>query len=93
MRDSLDRGEAPFASHLLYPQVLDDGNSRERMQGMSAGFVWGQHAELVAVYCDLGVSEGMRVGIRAAEQNGVTVEYRDLGGVGAWLDRWHRGRA
>jgi hypothetical protein len=24
LADSLARGEAPFASHLLYPQVLDD---------------------------------------------------------------------
>ena len=26
MRDSLGRGEAPFASHLLYTQMLDDQN-------------------------------------------------------------------
>ncbi|GEM_PF-6649561 len=37
MRDSLYRGEAPFASHLLYPQALDDGDERERSMGIEAG--------------------------------------------------------
>lgn len=36
MRDSLYRGEAPFASHLLYPQMLDDADERERRMGIEA---------------------------------------------------------
>lgn len=48
MRDCLQRGEAPFASHLLYAQegVLDDTKPDERKLGINAGFDWGQHAAL-----------------------------------------------
>lgn len=81
MADSLARGEAPFASHLLYtqPGVLDDNNPDERRQGIEAGLAWGECADLTAVYCDLGMSPGMREGINRAEVHGRRVEYR-------WLD-------
>lgn len=61
MRDSLKRGEAPLASHLLYDQtgILDDRFDSDRRRGMQAGFTWGAMAELVAVYIDLGISDGM----------------------------------
>lgn len=41
LRDSLTRGEAPIASHLLYtqPGVLDDAVPRERALGIEAGLV------------------------------------------------------
>ncbi len=76
--DSLRRGEAPLASHLLYTQVLDDEVAEDRELGMSAGFAWNRHAELVAVYEDLGVSRGMRAGISIAEALGIPVEYRSI---------------
>lgn len=43
VRDCILRGEAPFASHLLYTQdgVLRDEVPDERALGMEAGFVWG----------------------------------------------------
>jgi len=75
--DSLRRGEAPLASHLLYTQVLDDEVPEDRSLGMSAGFAWNRHAELVAVYADLGVSRGMRTGISIAETHGIPVEHRE----------------
>lgn len=31
LRDSLKRGEIPFASHLLYPQTLDDTDEIRRI--------------------------------------------------------------
>lgn len=78
MSDSLERGEAPFASHLLYPQALDDEVREEREMGMNAGFAWGEVAELVAVYEDRGISPGMRAGIKRAEELGIAIEYRKL---------------
>src|SRR5574343_305969 len=56
MRDSIRRGEAPLASHLLYdqPGLLDDNDPAARILGIQAGFAWAEHAELVAVYIDLG---------------------------------------
>ncbi|MDB4306037.1 hypothetical protein N9980_00560 [bacterium] len=63
MRDSLLRGEAPYASHLLYTQagILDDLIPSERDMGIQAGFAWKHTAGVVSVfYKDLGMSEGMQ---------------------------------
>lgn len=82
LADSLSRGEAPFASHLLYtqPGVLDDNNREERERGISAGFAWGEKADLVAVYTDRGLSYGMEQGIERAERAGQKIEFRSLFG-------------
>lgn len=82
LRDSLSRGEAPFASHGLYtlPGLLDDDKQAERDLGIAAGFSWGDVADGVAVYTDMGVSDGMRAGIERALERGAVVEYRTLGG-------------
>lgn len=78
--DCLARGEAPLASHLLYtqPGVLDDDDPAERERGIAAGHAWVKVADLVVVYEDLGVSDGMRAGVEAAGRTGVPVEYRRL---------------
>lgn len=78
--DALRRGEAPFASHALYTQVLDDTIPEERAQGIEAGLAWGARAEVSAVYVDLGISGGMRLGIERAKAEGRTVEMRTVEG-------------
>jgi hypothetical protein len=83
LRDSLMRGEAPIASHLLYSQVLNDGDPAERAQGISAGLAWGAVAEATVVYVDRGISLGMEMGIAVAEQAGRPVERRSIEGVRA----------
>lgn len=81
MADCLRRGEAPFASHALYtqPGVLRDEIQEERTLGIEAGLTWGAKAEATVVYCDLGMSSGMRLGIACARANGRLVEVRSLG--------------
>ena len=59
LRDSILRGEAPFASHALYPFVLDDEDETERSLGVKLGYEWWRAASLVTFYTDLGWSEGM----------------------------------
>lgn len=80
MADCLRRGEAPFASHLLYtlPGVLDDDVPDERRLGIEAGLAWGERADATVVYEDLGVSDGMALGIERARRAGRPVEYRSL---------------
>lgn len=78
MRDSLARGEAPFASHGLYPMALDDAKPEERKQGMEAGFTWGRYAKKVIVYIDLGLTPGMLAGLERAYERNQSVEYRSL---------------
>lgn len=82
MKDSLGRGEAPFAPHSMYTQVgvLDDNDPDERRLGIAAGFEWRFVAEATIVYMDLGISSGMREGIEHAEKLGYPVDYRKLGG-------------
>ncbi len=83
VRDSLMRGEAPIASHLLYtqPEILNDDVHEERDHGINAGLAWLRVADLSAVYTDLEISQGMKFGIAAAEDAGVPVEYRTIEAV------------
>lgn len=80
MADCFSRGEAPFASHALYTQdgVLRDTEPAERRLGIEAGLLWGHHADLVAVYTDLGITPGMVTGIERHRQEGRPVEMRTL---------------
>jgi len=66
LRDSLDRGEAPFSSALLYPGALDDLVPEQRRLGMDAGHAWRAVAEMCVVYIDRGISPGMQEGINAS---------------------------
>jgi len=78
LADSITRGEAPFASHLLYPQVLDDKSPGERKLGMTLGWEWLALADRVAVYCDRGISSGMREGMDEARALRIPIEKRWL---------------
>lgn len=80
VRDSLMRGEAPIASHLLYtqPGILKDDVPEERQWGIDAGLAWRKVAEASVVYIDRGVTSGMRHGMAAAEAAGIPVEIRRL---------------
>ena len=78
IKDSLNHGEAPFASHLLYTGALNDNDMEERALGIKAGWAWMERADLVAVYLDLGISEGMKRGINTANNIGLIIEYRKL---------------
>lgn len=81
MKDCLSRGEAPFVSHLLYTQVLDDSIQEERNQGIEAGLSWGLHAEKTVVYCNYGVTEGMKKGIKKAKEQHRPIEYRNMDNI------------
>lgn len=80
LRDSLLRGEAPLASHLLYtqPGVLNDSIPTQRDMGIEAGLAWGVGADATVVYLDRGCSGGMALGIRQARAEYRNVIYRRL---------------
>jgi hypothetical protein len=77
--DCLRRREAPFASHAIYSQVLDDATPAERETGLHAGWAWMGGAHRVIVYSDYGISGGMDGGIRRADEEGLDIEYREIG--------------
>lgn len=80
VKDSLDRGESPIASHLLYTQkgILDDNNESERKQGIDTGLEWLKVADGHVVYIDLGISKGMEYAINKALYLGLKVEFRKI---------------
>lgn len=87
VRDSLLRGEIPFASHLFFtqPGILDDRIQNERDLGINAGkeLIESLPEVVTVVYHDLGTSKGMELGIKRALKMGRSVEYRLLG---EWWD-------
>lgn len=89
LADSLARGEAPFASHLLYPQVLDDDVAAERRQGIEGQLAWIDLAASIAVYCDRGFSPGMVAAIRHCLRQGFEITIRTISSppaLAAWVD-------
>lgn len=80
LRDSLNRGEAPIASHLLYTQagVLNDDEPAQREQGIAAGLAWQSVADAIVVYTDLGTSSGMQRAIDIARCACREIERRSL---------------
>lgn len=80
VRDSLARGEAPIASHLLYTQkgILDDDIPEERQLGINAGLAWKEVAEKHVFYIDYGYSPGMQYAKYMAKHNNIPVEERRI---------------
>lgn len=79
MREQLLLGSTPFASHLLYPQALDDADPQQRRQGIRCG--WAPYAvgARCEVYTDLGITIGMAEGIEQARRLGCTITHRAFG--------------
>jgi hypothetical protein len=80
MKDSLSRGEAPIASHLLYtqPGILDENVPEERALGIAAGLAWLDAAERHVFYVDLGISRGMMAAIDLAKSQNKKVQFRTI---------------
>jgi hypothetical protein len=83
MLDSLERGEAPYLSHLLYTQAWSE---QRRSEGLAAGDAWREVADLVALYTDLGESGGMQRAVMSAVRQGIptatrSVHWRDAGAL------------
>ena len=77
--DSIRRGEAPYASHRFYPGLLDDTNPDHRAHGMKMGLLWSEAADLVVVYTDHGITEGMQSALVQHAERGLNIEYRSIG--------------
>jgi hypothetical protein len=82
LRNSLHRGEAPFASHLLYtqPGVLRDSDYTERRRGIACGYAWMEKAEYVVFYVDYGMSPSMKYVREKAQSLGLPITYHKLDG-------------
>jgi hypothetical protein len=74
-RQVLREGDAPFAPHLLYPSLLDDGVPAERDLGIRAGLAWLAEADEVLVVGE--PTEGMLQEIAAADTLGIPIRRID----------------
>lgn len=86
IRDSLAQGEAPFASHGLYPGPLNEGLSSDRLLGIMAGFAWWPGADEIIFYLDLGWSRGMRAALGKARGEAKRHSFRLLDGGPAEME-------
>lgn len=78
LRDSINRGEAPLASHLLYPFVLREDLKDERQLGIELGYEWWYGARCIVFYIDKGWSSGMLTALERAKRSGKDIEFRKL---------------
>ena len=76
--DCLNRGEAPIASHRMFPGILNDDDPKQRELGIEAGLAWVPVADLMAIYTDFGISAGMERAMLRARKCGVRIELREL---------------
>ena len=76
MKDSINRGEAPFLSHLLYTNALDDRIQSERELGIVLGYTWWSKGVPICFYCDLGWTEGMVNAKLVAQRMHIRIEER-----------------
>ena len=86
----IDNGETPFASHLFYPQMLNDDDEIQRDLGIKFGYEIGgafsiaadachnTYQCLVAFYVDLGWSQGMEQALAHYTELGLPCEIRRL---------------
>jgi hypothetical protein len=76
IRDSVLRGEAPFASHRMYPGALSEATERDL--GIRAGYSWWKVAAAIVFYTDYGWSPGMHKAKQRAKTMQILIEERRL---------------
>lgn len=83
IQHSLSLGEAPFAMHLFYPQILNDDVPAERAEGLACGLAWLAKADLVAFYIDHGASPGMLTAEAFCREHNIPTTFRKIHPQGA----------
>lgn len=73
-------GYAPFAGHLVYPQVLNDDDPKDREFGMTSAYAFLAVCDVAFSFMDLGVSRGMRADLEAARRLKIRIEYLSITG-------------
>jgi hypothetical protein len=80
MWHSIKQGEAPFASHIIYPLILDESKPEDRELGIELGYNWLIGANRQVFYMDRGFSPGMKKALEFGWSIGVPTEARWLFG-------------
>lgn len=80
IEDSISKNEAPYAPHIYLPKlkVCDDRTTEGRRIGMEIGQKFLNICQLVAVYKDFGISEGMQAEIDVAKAMKIPINIRSI---------------
>ena len=73
----IEAGNAPFAPHLLFPQILDDVDPNSRDVGIACGLAYLAVCDEMLVYAGHGVSAGMRRELTYALTHGILMRWID----------------
>jgi len=78
--DSISKGEAPYAPHIYLPQckLCDDNNRESRNRGLEIGRKFLSVCNLVAVYKDFGISDGMQDEMDYAKSLKIPINIRTI---------------
>ena len=68
----LTNGHVPIASHLFYPQILDDANDAERRVGLDCSLKLLSKCDELWIFGEV-VTDGMREEIKYAMENGIPI--------------------
>lgn len=82
-RFAVMEGYNPYASHLFFPQFLNDDDPEERDWGIRCGLKWASHAtEAWFIITDLGMSNGMNQALIRHHNDNRTIRwFRYDGGI------------
>lgn len=79
IRDCADRGDSPYASHLMLTTALDDDVPDERDLGIVLGLAWRRVADQRIFFIDQGWSRGMTAAACLYQREGYSYEVRHVG--------------
>ena len=74
-RFAIDKGCIPIASHLLYPQILDDSDAEERKLGLFFGMVLLDVCREIWIFSDGDYSKGMQAEYNRAVKKEYKIRY------------------
>jgi len=79
IRDCLERGETPYASHQMLTEALDDRIPEQREKGRQAGLAMRRFFPKRVFYVDYGMSTGMAFALDLYEREHLTYITRRIG--------------
>lgn len=72
-KHAADLGFVPFASHLFFPQFLNEDVPEERQLGIEMGYDFWEKSDVILFYVDRGISSGMEKALAKAFMEGKPV--------------------
>lgn len=79
MRNSVDRGEAPYCGSLINYKILNYKNPIERDMGIMMDVSFLEKIKIMRVYIDMGITPAMVAMVNLAKKRSYQIEFRKIG--------------